>query len=276
MSSPDAYLETIDEAEDTDGSRSFPSHLSPSPVSVGLARAASRNLQSSRRSSGDSESSESSRRRHSPGLLGEQDTVRRRLSNDDDGLESLPTPSRPTMTGESQERSGYFHKFSLFFGRDASIDDDILNLSTLRRTTAKAGDLPAVPRVASSSMSFAKRSTPAKLAPTGKSAAAAAAVVQEQDKAWATYRRYRVGDSVLVCNTQSRYANLVNRCGYPSGGGVTPEEQRGPYIYVLATVKKVHFEEDAEYYTVTRADTGLDQRADAGKWSLDLISFAED
>jgi hypothetical protein len=71
-----------------------------------------------------------------------------------------------------------------------------------------------------------------------------------------------VGDTCLVSNHQSRFANLVNRYGYPHGEGITPEEQRGPYVYVLATVTKVHFEEDAQYYTVTRADTGVEQRAD--------------
>jgi hypothetical protein len=76
------------------------------------------------------------------------------------------------------------------------------------------------------------------------------------------YRRYRVGDTCLVSNHQSRFARLVNRYGYPPGEGFTPEEQRGPYVYVLATVTKVHFEEDAEYYTVMRADTGVYQRAD--------------
>lgn len=76
------------------------------------------------------------------------------------------------------------------------------------------------------------------------------------------YRRYRVGDPVLVSNHSSRVANLVNRYGYPPGEGVTPEEQRGPYLYILATVAKVHFGENAEYYTVTRADTGANQRAD--------------
>ena len=73
---------------------------------------------------------------------------------------------------------------------------------------------------------------------------------------------------MLVCNIQQNPSlanNLVNRYGYTAGGGVTPEEQRGPYIFVLATVVKVHFEEDREYYTVTRADTGADQRSDAGK-----------
>lgn len=76
------------------------------------------------------------------------------------------------------------------------------------------------------------------------------------------YRRYRVGDHVLVSNHGSRFANLVNRYGYPPGEGITPEEQRGPYLYILATVAKVHFEEDAQYYSVTRADTGVNQRAD--------------
>lgn len=76
------------------------------------------------------------------------------------------------------------------------------------------------------------------------------------------YRRYRVGDPVLVSNHSSRFANLVNRYGYPPGEGITPEEQRGPYLYLLATVTKVHFEEDAEYYTVLRGDTGVTQRAD--------------
>lgn len=76
-------------------------------------------------------------------------------------------------------------------------------------------------------------------------------------------RRYQVGDTVLVCNLQSRWANLVNKYGFPPGEGDKPEERKGPYKYVLATVKKVHFEEIAAYYTVTRADTGADQRADA-------------
>jgi hypothetical protein len=71
-----------------------------------------------------------------------------------------------------------------------------------------------------------------------------------------------VGDACLVSNHQSQFVNLVNRYGYPPGEGITPEEQRGPYVYVLATVTKVHFEEDAQYYTVIRADTGVEQRAD--------------
>lgn len=75
-------------------------------------------------------------------------------------------------------------------------------------------------------------------------------------------RRYKVDDDVLVYNQQSRWANLVNKHGFPPNEGDTPEERRGPYKYVLATVKKVHFEEIKAYYTVTRRDTGADQRAD--------------
>jgi len=42
----------------------------------------------------------------------------------------------------------------------------------------------------------------------------------------------------------------VNRLGFPQGQGETKEEKSGPWIYVLATVTAVHFEEDARYYTV--------------------------
>lgn len=75
-------------------------------------------------------------------------------------------------------------------------------------------------------------------------------------------RRYRPGDLVLVGSQQSRWSTLVNRHGFPPGEGSSPEEQRGPYKYVMATVKQVHFEEFAAYYTVIRTDTGAQQRAD--------------
>jgi len=58
----------------------------------------------------------------------------------------------------------------------------------------------------------------------------------------------------------------VNRHGFPPGGapvGSPPLYHQGPYGYVLATVTRVHFEEDAQYYTVTRADTESEQRSDA-------------
>lgn len=192
--------------------------------------------------------------------------AQRQAAPPEDTNPAAVAPIQPRQQAK-KKKGGIFSKFS--FGNNGSLDDNILNQSALRRSSVRTSGAPRQPlgaRAVSSTLVFAKRSAPPKPAPAG--AAQAAAVVQEQDKARATYRRYRVGDSVLVCNTPSRMTNLVNRYGYPTGGGVTSEEQRGPYIYVLATVKKVHFEEDAEYYTVTRVDTGMDQRADAGKFCL--------
>ena len=59
--------------------------------------------------------------------------------------------------------------------------------------------------------------------------------------------------------------NPVNKFGFPRGLGFAIEEQRGPYNYVLCNVKAVHFDEDARYYTITRIDMGIDQRAEPGK-----------
>ena len=75
-------------------------------------------------------------------------------------------------------------------------------------------------------------------------------------------RHYKSGDYVLVRSHTTQFSTLVNRYGFPPGEGDTPEEQRGPYVFVLATVKMIHFDESAPYYTVTRCDIGTDQRAD--------------
>lgn len=56
----------------------------------------------------------------------------------------------------------------------------------------------------------------------------------------------------------------VNKLGFPEGEGKTEAEERGPWVYVLAIVKTVHFREDEKYYTVERFDTGACQRADRG------------
>ena len=81
----------------------------------------------------------------------------------------------------------------------------------------------------------------------------------------AAYRGYVVGDAVLINDlTQTQWANQVNKYGYPPGDGVTPDEQRGPYMFVLGTIKRVHFEEYSVYYTVTREDTKEDIRGEAG------------
>lgn len=52
---------------------------------------------------------------------------------------------------------------------------------------------------------------------------------------------------------------------------LTSEEESGPYEYLLAVVKTVHFKENLPFYTVTRMDSGEDQRADIGEfcWMLE-------
>lgn len=78
-----------------------------------------------------------------------------------------------------------------------------------------------------------------------------------------TTRRYVPGDMVLVHSHQYQWANLVNRHGFPPGEGAAPEERQGPHTYVLARVTVVHFEEFTPTYTVSRYDTGAEQRAEA-------------
>jgi hypothetical protein len=117
--------------------------------------------------------------------------------------------------------------------------------------------------------------------------AAAAAVVSGGVTAtdFRAQRRYNVGDFALVVGhvapkqhmgdedaygaqyihpiqKQKLIYNPVNKYGFPPGKGTTEEELRPPYVYVLARVTKVHFEEDARYYTVIREDNQLEQRAD--------------
>jgi hypothetical protein len=113
-----------------------------------------------------------------------------------------------------------------------------------------------------------------------ESVAAAVAVVQEGERrptssTVSRHNQFNVGDTVLVFLTLLNVTNLedpkdtftiaaVNSFGYPEGEGRLDEEKRGPYNFVLATVKQLHFEEDDRYYTVIRADTGSEQRADSG------------
>ena len=66
--------------------------------------------------------------------------------------------------------------------------------------------------------------------------------------------------------------NPVNKYGFPPGEGKKPQEQQGPYVYVLSTIRKLHFDEDVPYYTVARADTGTEQRADTGEYQSMSIS----
>jgi hypothetical protein len=113
--------------------------------------------------------------------------------------------------------------------------------------------------------------------------AAAAAVVAAGTSVGST--TFSVDEKVLVflnilnhTNTvdpkEAFTVNPVNRLGYPAGEGKTQEEQSGPWVYVLATIRRVHFDEDDRYYTVARMDTGTEQRADAGKCHCVMYSAA--
>jgi hypothetical protein len=108
--------------------------------------------------------------------------------------------------------------------------------------------------------------------------AAAAAVVAASSQGGnvkSRHTQFAVDDTVLVFLTLLNVTNMedpkdtftvapVNAYGYPLGEGTTELEKNGPYSFVLATVKHVHFDEDDRYYTIVRSDTGTEQRADSG------------
>jgi hypothetical protein len=107
-------------------------------------------------------------------------------------------------------------------------------------------------------------------------AAAAVAAAGASGGGKNSHTQFAVGEHILVLlntlnhtnsvdNPDVFTVNPVNKWGYPRGEGTTAEEQQGPYVYVLAIVKKVHFDEDVRYYTVARADSGTEQRADTGE-----------
>jgi hypothetical protein len=86
-----------------------------------------------------------------------------------------------------------------------------------------------------------------------------------------TFRGYGVGDYVLISNhgLEGDSLKLVNAMGFAewdTGMALTSEEESGPYEYLLAVVKTVHFTENLPFYTVTRMDSGEDQRADIGEF----------
>ena len=109
--------------------------------------------------------------------------------------------------------------------------------------------------------------------------AAAAAVVAAGSaggQSKKSYVQFAVNETVLVFLTLLNVTNMedpkdtftiapVNKYGFPAGEGTTEAEKSGPYSFVLATVRHVHFDEDDRYYTIMRADTGTEQRADSGK-----------
>lgn len=119
---------------------------------------------------------------------------------------------------------------------------------------------------------------------SGPDSVFAAASVVAQSAATAAKRghvQFNTDDPVLCMLTllnvtnpgddnESFTVSPVNIHGYPPGEGKTEAERQGPYVFVLATVKKVHFDEDERYYTVVRADNGTEQRADTGEVGIVL------
>ena len=115
------------------------------------------------------------------------------------------------------------------------------------------------------------------------SVAAAAAVVALGTGAAGSKRiQYAVDDTVLVFLNILNHTNSVdppeaftiapvNKYGFQPGEGKGNEEQEGPFVYVMATVRRVHFNEDIPYYTVVREDTLTEQRADLA-WMEPLTS----
>lgn len=153
------------------------------------------------------------------------------------GRITRPTAARSTMKGGPSASPG-------------SLDQALESLTTHNQNTEWENVAAAVTVVAAGSQA------------TGNSAS--------------RHIKFAVDDTVLVLLTLLNVTNMedpkdtftvapVNKYGFPQGEGTTEEEKAGPYTFVLATVKHVHFDEDDRYYTVQRADTGSEQRADSGK-----------
>lgn len=139
-------------------------------------------------------------------------------------------------------------------------------MKSRRNTTAVGGDLNSIQQAASKLES-------------GPDSVFAAASVVAHSAATAAKRghvQFNTDDAVLCMltllnvtnpgdDTESFTVSPVNIHGYPPGEGKTEMERQGPYVFVLAFVKFVHFDEDERYYTVVRADNGTEQRADTGR-----------
>ncbi len=87
-------------------------------------------------------------------------------------------------------------------------------------------------------------------------------------------RLFKRGENVLVASSpfshgygidQQVTSRPVNKFGFPKGMGKTEQERKGQYVYVLAEVLEVKFDENSPYYLVKRYDTGNTQRADGGE-----------
>jgi hypothetical protein len=97
-----------------------------------------------------------------------------------------------------------------------------------------------------------------------------AAALAKRTRVSSTLRRYGKGEYVLISNhdlsaSSLKLVNLHGFAEWDAGEALVSEEERGPFVYLLAQVKSVHFTENLPYYTVTRMDNGEEQRANVGK-----------
>lgn len=92
-------------------------------------------------------------------------------------------------------------------------------------------------------------------------------------------KRLKIGQNVLIpANSISigsdqsiffdgthKESIYVNAKGFPPGQGMTVAERHGPYLFVLAEIVKLHFENYFVSYSVKRHDTHRIQKVDRGE-----------
>jgi hypothetical protein len=81
-------------------------------------------------------------------------------------------------------------------------------------------------------------------------------------------------DASIDDGRKMKSALPVNEFGYPQGQGNRLVEKQGPWIYVLATIKSIHFDENSRYYMIQREDCGWLQRAEAA-WFIPIMEDSE-
>ena len=111
---------------------------------------------------------------------------------------------------------------------------------------------------------------------SGSNKEAAANSASAARKAAIAFRRYNVGDYVLISNHElpANSEKLVNLHGFAEWDAdetLLLEELRGPFVYLLAQVTRVHFLGNVPSYTVARMDNGDEQRADVGEMRISFI-----
>ena len=211
----------------------------------------------------------------------------------------LSPPARPLLSRSASRRRNSIHLKSVASSASINEDDEssatsssVMKRGYSRKQTRRTSHGITVRRVENQSVIF--DSVDNAISSLGQASnsewenvAAAAAVVAAGMGAGSNKRshlQFAVDDNVLVFLNILNHTNSVdpqdaftvtpvNRFGFPPGEGKTVAQQQGPYVYVLATVRKVHFDEDVRYYTVARADTGAEQRADTGMYLYCIVLY---